>query len=206
VAAKKGGSRRPGRERILAAAIRQFAELGFDVATTVSIAREARVTQPDVHHHFGSKLALWKAAMDELFKSIAPFRPVEPVADTREAMLRAGLESFVRVIAEQPALARVIAREGSTPGERLAYLVEHHIGPVLHGAVAVIRHAQAEGWIKSEHPPELLLFLSLGAADHIFLIRPLVKRVFNLDIATEKVRDEFVAVYVETILRGLARG
>src|SRR5947208_3696369 len=44
-----------GRERILAAAIRSFSEVGYEGTTTAGLARDAGVTQPLVHHHFGSK-------------------------------------------------------------------------------------------------------------------------------------------------------
>ena len=44
-----------GRERILAVAIRSFSEQGYEGTTTAGIAREVGVTQPLVHHHFGSR-------------------------------------------------------------------------------------------------------------------------------------------------------
>ena len=52
---------------ILSAASEEFAENGYDAATTVSIARRVGVTQPLVHYHFGSKEMLWKTAVNELF-------------------------------------------------------------------------------------------------------------------------------------------
>ena len=53
-----------GRERILTAAIRSFSEVGYAGTTTAGIARDAHVTQPLIHHHFGSKDGLWRAAVD----------------------------------------------------------------------------------------------------------------------------------------------
>ena len=50
-----------GRERILRAALEEFAIRGFDGTTTAAIARQAGVTQPLVHYHFTTKVALWQA-------------------------------------------------------------------------------------------------------------------------------------------------
>src|SRR5262245_38825505 len=61
----------PGHDAILAAAISEFAARGYDGATTAEIARRARVTQPLVHHHFGSKALLWRAAMDQLYAELS---------------------------------------------------------------------------------------------------------------------------------------
>ncbi|SFW90387.1 TetR/AcrR family transcriptional regulator [Amycolatopsis australiensis] len=60
--------RRPGqtetREKILAAARHRFAELGYDGATVRGIAADAGVNAALLHHFFGSKQALFAAAMN----------------------------------------------------------------------------------------------------------------------------------------------
>ena len=59
------------RDRILAAALSEFANRGFDGTTTAEIARRAGVTQPLVHYHFDSKDALWYATVEEAFRTAA---------------------------------------------------------------------------------------------------------------------------------------
>ncbi len=54
------------RDRILEAALAEFAERGFDGATTAAVARGSGVTQPLVHYYFGTKEGLWRAAMEHL--------------------------------------------------------------------------------------------------------------------------------------------
>jgi AcrR family transcriptional regulator len=75
-AARRPG-RRPGesgtRAAILAAARAQFSELGYDAASVRAIAREADVDPALVLHYFGSKAALFAAALE------IPFRPGEIV-------------------------------------------------------------------------------------------------------------------------------
>ncbi len=51
----------PGRERLLAAAVRLFATRGYAAATVRDILRAARVTAPVLYYHFGSKEGLFLA-------------------------------------------------------------------------------------------------------------------------------------------------
>ena len=57
------------RERILAAAIEEFGEAGYDGATIRGIAARAGVDSALVHHHFGTKADLFGETID------APMRP-----------------------------------------------------------------------------------------------------------------------------------
>ncbi len=74
---QRRGGRRPGdsgtRDAVLAAAQRQFAELGYDRTTMRSVAAEAGVDQKLVGYFFGSKQRLFVAA------TALPFDPAEVV-------------------------------------------------------------------------------------------------------------------------------
>jgi len=52
------------RQRILVCAVARFADEGFRSASVAAIARDARVTAPAVHAHFGSKEGLFRAAFE----------------------------------------------------------------------------------------------------------------------------------------------
>jgi AcrR family transcriptional regulator len=67
---KRGRSSKATRGLILEAALAEFAEHGYQGATTASIARRVGVTQPLVHYHFGSKEALWRTTVDGLFTKL----------------------------------------------------------------------------------------------------------------------------------------
>lgn len=55
------------RRAILEAALACFGERGFSGTTTRAIAKRAGVTQPLIHHYFGSKRALFDAVLSESF-------------------------------------------------------------------------------------------------------------------------------------------
>src|SRR5262245_43839307 len=58
------------REQIVAAARAEFAEHGYQAATTDAIARRAGVSQPYVVRLFGSKRALFLAVADSCFQQL----------------------------------------------------------------------------------------------------------------------------------------
>ena len=80
--------RRPGtggtREKILAAARSQFSDAGFDGTTVRGIAGEARVDPALVLHYFGSKEAVFQAAVEF---------PIDP-AEFIPTLLEPGLEGL----------------------------------------------------------------------------------------------------------------
>ena len=81
------------RERILRAALAEFAIKGFDGTTTAAIARHAGVTQPLVHYHFTSKIVLWKAAVHSAFARMHGLLAQLVVDAQRAGRLRADVDA-----------------------------------------------------------------------------------------------------------------
>jgi AcrR family transcriptional regulator len=190
-----------GRERILAVAIRSFSEVGYEGTTTAGVARDAEVTQPLVHHHFGSKHGLWEAAMDELFASVPTITAsVDPTAAPLDQLV-AGATQFVRFAAARPEVTRIIAREGAAPSPRLTYLVERYLRGPMKDLVAAMRAGQRSGAIDAELRPELLLFFVLGAGSHLFDVTAFAKESLGIDTTASRTREDFVAL-LERMLRG----
>lgn len=82
------------REQIIQAALRVFAQKGFDKATNKDIAQEVGITAGLIYHYFRSKEALLKAALDgnspqPLFRSFVSQQPELPPNE------------FLRLIAQQ---------------------------------------------------------------------------------------------------------
>jgi AcrR family transcriptional regulator len=180
-----------GRKRILSVAIRSFAELGYEGTTTAGVARDAGVTQPLVHHHFGSKEGLWRAAMDPLFSKAAVVVKVPAGGSPRDRLLAIS-ERFVRFAAANPAATRVMAREGAAPGPRLTYLIDRYLREPFRQVVDAVRAAQGDGLIAPDVRPELLLLLVLGAGSHVFDARALARESLGIDVSTERVRKDFL--------------
>jgi AcrR family transcriptional regulator len=90
-----------GKERILLAALDEFAARGFDGASTTAIARRSGVTQPLIHYHFASKEGLWRATVDDLFSRLGQefleaIRRHPPTEANARTTLLALIREFVR--------------------------------------------------------------------------------------------------------------
>jgi len=202
--AKTAAPDQDGRERILTAAIRAFSEVGYAGATTAGIARAAGVTQPLVHHHFGSKDGLWRAAVDRVFSQVpsmsAPMDGVSP----RDAV-GVVVERFVRFVAAHPEATRITAREGAAPSPRLDYLLKQYLHAPFREVVDLVRAAQQAGVVTPDVRPELVLFLVLGAGSHLFDVSALAQRSQGIDTTAAWTCEAFVVVMRTVLERGLFR-
>jgi TetR/AcrR family transcriptional regulator len=65
------GAPEGSRERLLAAAARQFAARGFAGTSVDRIAAAARVNKAMIYYHFGSKAALYREILRDMFQAVA---------------------------------------------------------------------------------------------------------------------------------------
>lgn len=208
--ARTAGRRAPappeqdGRERILTTAIRAFSEVGYVGATTAGIARDAGVTQPLVHHHFGSKEGLWRAAVDAVFAEI-PRLPKATDPSTLRATMMTIVEQFVRFVAAHPEATRIVAREGAAPSPRLDYVLKRYLHEPFRDIVDLVRAAQTAGIVTPDVRPELCLFLILGAGSHLFDVSALARHSQGIDTTAAWTHEAFVAVMRTLLEHGLFR-
>lgn len=193
-----------GRERILTAAIRAFSEFGYAGATTAGIARAAGVTQPLIHHHFGSKDGLWRAAVDAVFSNVPRLVRTAGGAPPGEALMEI-VERFVRFVAAHPEATRIIAREGAAPTSRLDYLLKRYLHEPFREVVDVLRAAQNAGVVTPDIRPELALFFVLGAGSHLFDVSALAERSQGIDTTASWTREAFVVLMRTVLEQGLLR-
>jgi TetR/AcrR family transcriptional regulator len=193
-----------GRARILSAAIRAFSEVGYAGTTTAGIARVAGVTQPLIHHHFGSKDGLWRAAMDAVFSKVPRIVSTVDGSSPRETLMDI-LERFVRFVAAHPEVTRIIAREGAAPSPRLDYLLKRYLHEPFREVVDLLRAGQAAGIVTPEIRPELALFLFLGAGSHLFDVSALAQRSQGIDTTASWTCEAFVVLMRTLVEQGLFR-
>jgi len=194
-----------GRERILTAAIRAFSEVGYAGATTAGIARAAGVTQPLIHHHFGSKDGLWRAAVDAVFSNVPRLVRTTGGAPPGETLMEI-VERFVRFVAAHPEATRIIARESTAPTPRLDYLLKRYLHEPFREVVDVLRAAQNAGVVTPDIRPELALFFVLGAGSHLFDVSALAERSQGIDTTASWTREAFVVLMRAVLEQGLLRG
>src|SRR5271170_2740779 len=87
------------RRRLLQAAVRLFSERGYHGASVDQIVAAARVNKRMVYHYFGSKEAIYRAALLEVYNRIErlEFHAVEGVGQPREKLKRL-LDSYFKFL------------------------------------------------------------------------------------------------------------
>lgn len=126
------------RERILDAALRQFAQQGFAGTSVQRVADAAGVSKQLLLYHFGSKNDLKRAVVDGI---IARWRELLPTLGAAAAQGAEDLEGVVRstiaAFTEAPEASRFILRELMTPDSEVSRQLEEAFVPPLWRWVAV---------------------------------------------------------------------
>ncbi len=192
------------RERILGAALRSFAEKGYDGATTREIASRAEVPLGLLRYYFGGKLKLWQAAVDRAFGEIGSGLDAATAAsDGGDALagIRAGIRAHVRYVARNPEFVRLMHDEGKRRGPRMRWLVDRHVKPMFARLLPMIRHLQKLGRLPADIPPLHFAYALVGAIDVIFHQAEECRRVTGVD-PTDPAVVEAHARAVEHMLLG----
>src|SRR5689334_24958109 len=131
-------------EKILAAALKEFAEHGFAGASTRAVAAAAGVQHPLVNYHFKSKEGLWHAVleatagqfMDQFRARLTGLRGVDDVTK-----LRLVQEDFIRFSAENPHFHLLMSQAGKHPSKQLNAMVNEFVRTYFATVGALIRYA-----------------------------------------------------------------
>ncbi len=199
--------RRVARTEILEAALKLFARDGFDGASLTEIAAEAGVGHPLIHYHFGTKEALWKAAMDfaftgaveELEQIAVASRDLEPV-DTIRIMWRAGMRS----VAEHPERMAMVFGEARAGSKRFAWVSDRYLARIYALLDDAIEGAVRKGQIKPIAAAHLTSLLA-GASFAFFATAPVVGRFYKLDTRRPDNVEAYIDSVVEVVMNGMRR-
>lgn len=158
--------RRPGRprstdvdsrEKLLAAALLAFSELGFAGASLRAIALSAGFDVAMIFHHFGSKERLWLAVgesieadfQQSLNHELVPLMEGDhPIAERVTRVLDVLVEKLI----ERPAITMLIMREMPVPGERRDFLVTRLLRPSCDGLAPFWLKAMEAGVLRPSDP------------------------------------------------------
>jgi len=188
------------KKAILDAAEDVFFEQGFAKVSTAEIAEKAGVTKSLIHHHFGSKDALWTQVKMRRFASYHD-RQMAALRD-RPAdayLLKHSIELYFRFLMENPDVVRMLAwmaleRDRSTP-EQFQVLTE--LG------IARLREAQAAGRVRRDIEPVMILAAFMGLAEHWFLHREAVFCCMGLDPNDRQIDEAYLEAIQKIFFEGV---
>jgi len=165
------GTRDPDltRERIVDAAHALFVKKGFAAVSMREIASRSGVTKSLIHHHFGSKEALWELVKEQAISAYAEGQEAElRAAEEPDAdLLRNAIVKYFAFLQANPAVVRLFAwthlDEDQSCGRLDAELVRL-------GAERV-RQTQARGLLRKDVNPAHVVTLFVNACTQWFEAR-----------------------------------
>ena len=189
---------------ILDAALRAFARHGFDGMSVRTINRELGVSHNLIHQRFGSKVDLWRAAVDHGFGGLV--RHMEGVFDPTLTdpldQLNLAIRHFLIFSAEHPELLGLMNIEARQDTERLGYIYERYIAPSLAGTGRLLEHLVAEGRIR-KMPLRTFHFLVAHGASAPFTLTPLARRFDTRSPLKPKAVREHATLIADLLIAGL---
>ena len=151
------------KEKILLAAERVFADLGYQDASVAKITNHAGVGQGTFYLYFGSKLEVFEELVYDLNRRVRrAMTEGAKDATSRIERERAGFRAFFKFTADHPALYRIIRQAEFVSPKAL----RHHYTKIVEGYQAGIAQAEAEGEF-SDLDPEVASWMLMGIGELI---------------------------------------
>ena len=173
------------RTAILRAAMAEFAAFGEVGARTDAIARAAGVNKALLHYYFGSKKALYEAALDEILRGLKEnyLGLLEGPGTPGQRMLRYVLASFDRMASSRD-YARVLGHEmlRARTGESTSVprMVQAYFGPIHHAVCRSIEQGIETGEFQPVESAQAALSIT-GANVFYFISAPVFREMTGHD-------------------------
>jgi TetR/AcrR family transcriptional regulator len=205
-------TRRPGRPAGGDAAVRasllesaraQFLARGFASVTIRQIAAAAGSSPATIHYHFGDKLGLYRAMLEDAFAPVveAMQRLADP-ARVDSVDITEVIRLYTRMLAGNPWVPQLIVQEVLAEGGRFRELfVEHFAGRLAPVFIGILRRAQARGEIRADVDPRLAALSAMSMTVFPFLALPVTSRVLGITLD-----DEFLDGLTRHTMRVLLGG
>lgn len=198
------------RQQLLDAAAAVFADHYFDGARVTEIAARAGQPVSAINYHFGGKLGLYQAMLEQQLAHhlshwplIPPGAEALPPPERLRAMIHALLHRFCAPGAPIP-LTRIVAREFAQPTAALNTLIEQVARPQLTQLAKVIGELTGE---RRETRLKRLVLSVVGQCAFYFFARPVVSQLAPGAYADEQSLEQtadHIADFSLAALRALA--
>jgi TetR/AcrR family transcriptional regulator len=174
----------PDEESILLRGLEAFAELGYDRASARELARRLGVSHNFINDRYGSKAAFWRAVVDSaLGAQMSNMPQVDDSVDDVERLRRI-ITGFYRTAVDTPLIGRICVDEFSRDTERLDYLYERYIDPLLQTMIPSIERLVASDRM-APIPMDVLFFAIIGPVSGMLAL-PLARRLGRPKAASQE--------------------
>lgn len=188
------------RKAILDAAEHLFIEHGMADTPTSQIARAAGVTKSLIHHHFGSKEALWNEVKQRRFETY--YSAQKQMLDTTEGtaqLLHDSMIAYFRFLQADPMAVRMMAWRHVDEDDPCLVQEEE----LYEMGAARIAEAQRSGELRADLEPMIILKTFLGLVFHWFQTKSLFREMkpdLDLEAMEERYLKDAVSIFFNGIL------
>ena len=170
-AARRRKPAEDSRDRVLRAAAAEFAARGYAGANVDRIARSARLNKAMIYYHFGSKAALYRAIIADMFGAVeARVREVATTAASPDAKLRAFVDTIAAEAEARPHFPPIWLREVAEGGPHVDTSTLRYARGVIETLAAIIDEGCAAGMFVPVNPvlahggiiAPLMFFIAIG--------------------------------------------
>jgi TetR/AcrR family transcriptional regulator len=165
------GTRDPDltRERILDAAYKLFVSKGFAAVSMRDLARESGVTKSLIHHHFGSKEALWELVKEQAIAAYAEGQVAQlKAAEAPDAeLLRDSIARYFHFLEQNPEVVRLFAWTHLDADQNCGQLDAE----LVRLGAERVRQAQASGLLRADVNPTHVVTMFVNGCTHWFQAR-----------------------------------
>ena len=191
------------RETILAAALSEFAEMGFEAASIRNIGARTGLQHPLITYHYKTKDILWRAVAESAFAEIRRLWDEDIPNDqslTPMERLRAEYSAFLRFTIAHPDFHHFMLRENRPGNPRLPWLVETILRPTLQRLLPQIQSAQACGDLPPGEPA-LIHYLMIGVMSVPSSLKDEIRQITGLKADDPAVIDTYLGLVDWLIFR-----
>ncbi len=131
--------------RLLDAAAREFARVGYDRASVREICRLAETNLSSVRYYFGNKEGLYRRILTDASRAMIDAETMPRLTATSDPrrLLPEFMAWFMRLVLleepNQPNIGRLLAHETADPTHALDSFVEHCAAPICHEVQKIVR-------------------------------------------------------------------
>lgn len=148
------------------AALRHFANSGFDAARLRDIAADAGVDTALISYRFGSKLGLWKTVVEHIgagmLERLAAAAATEAVVPGET--LAAAMDALIAINCDDEAIPRFFLRDTGHDAERSQWAFDHMSQPLIDHFLPLVRRAHDAGQVSAPIPELFFLTFAYGVA------------------------------------------
>jgi TetR/AcrR family transcriptional regulator len=193
------------RAALLAHAVAEFADRGYDGARIDDIALSAGINKRMIYAYFGDKDGLYRAALDASLSGVLEVAQEGEVAPGTS--LRARAEAIVRRFFEHlsahPEAVRLLAWEALSRERRGRRILLRRLETGLEPLRSIVRRGVLEGQFREGLDPRVFVLTVDALLLGYFNQRHLVAALWKTDLATPAAGEAVLAQFLGILLDGI---